>query len=124
MMRLLLEMDRIGAQEFLDILKAYGLNLPFVLLQADFLQDQIAEDVVKFMQLELAAHMPLFNETLKKLGAAGDDVMIKQLKSSKAKFDQALSSRSIGRTFQAVQREFYERLFLIQQQIERNGAKA
>jgi hypothetical protein len=123
MMRQLLEKDRIVVQEFLDILKVNGLNLPFVLSQGDYLQDQNAEDLVKFMHLELTTHLPLFDEIVKKLGAAGDDVTIKQLKSSKAKLDQALSSRSIGRTFQAVQREFYERLFLVQQQIERNAVK-
>jgi hypothetical protein len=38
------------------------------------------------MLLEIAAHRPLFDEILKKLGQAGDDVMINQLKSSKTKF--------------------------------------
>jgi hypothetical protein len=41
-MMMLLEKDRIGVQEFIDILKASVLNLGFVLLQ-----DQIAEDLVK-----------------------------------------------------------------------------
>jgi hypothetical protein len=64
--------------------------------------------------MELASHTPLYEELIKKLVASGDEVMMKQLKSAKAKFDQSLITHSLGRTVQAVQREFYEKLFVVQ----------
>jgi hypothetical protein len=56
----------------------------------------------------------LYDVLLRKLNFVGDEVMLKQLKSARAKFDQALITHRIGRTFQTVQREFYEKLFLVE----------
>jgi hypothetical protein len=122
MMRELLTGSRIGCEEVAAVLRASGLNLPFVLETGDFLSDQSAEDVLKFMQMELTAHGPLYDELLRKLGVIGDEVLTKQLKSARAKFDQSLITHSLGKTFQTVQREFYEKLFLVELAVARNKA--
>jgi hypothetical protein len=122
MMRELLAGPRIGYAELAAVVRANGLNLPFVLEIADFLSDQSAEDVLKFMQMELAAHGPLYDELLRKLALTGDEVMMKQLKSARAKFDQSLVTHSLGKTFQTVQREFYEKLFLVELAVAKSKA--
>jgi hypothetical protein len=64
--------------------------------------------------MDLADRGAIVDDLMKKLVDAGDEVTVKQIKSSKAKFEQALQSRSIGRSFQGAQREFYEKLFLVE----------
>jgi hypothetical protein len=123
LMRELLACDHQGLTEYLQLVRRAGFDVPLALTQQDFLAEQNQEDVVKLMQLELTEHMPLYEELLKTFVEGGDDVMAKQLKSSKAKLDQSLQSRIIGRASQAVQREFYEKLFLTQILIERQEAK-
>ena len=98
---------------FMKVVNESGLNLPMILSSSDFLPWQTAEDVSKFMQFELESHLPLYNELMKQLSESGDEIMIKQLKSARTRFEQALNSRSLGRTFQSIQREFYERMFLL-----------
>jgi hypothetical protein len=102
----------IGLEQYKKIVEESQLNLPFVLEPGDFLSEQNSDDVTKFMILELQEHTEMYESLIKKLEEVGDELMMKQLKSAKAKFDQALASRSLGRTFQTIQREFYEKMFL------------
>ena len=103
----------ITSEIFCNIIKKYRLNLPLQLVQEDFLSDQNPADILKFTQMELKEHIPIFEKVVEVLEKANDEIMLKQIRTSKAKFEQALSSRSLGKTFQAIQREFYERLYMI-----------
>jgi hypothetical protein len=114
MMRELIACERIGCVEVSAVLRRGGFNLPFVLEAGDFLAEQNYEDVLKFMHMELAVHAQLYEELVQRSVQVGDEVMGKQLKSARAKFDQALVTHSLGRTFQTAQREFYEKLFLVE----------
>lgn len=103
----------INCQVFSDIIKKYRLNLPIELVPQDFLNEQNPGDITKFMQIEFKEHVPVFDKIIEALEKVNDEITIKQLKTSKAKFEQALSSRSLGKTFQAIQREFYEKLYMV-----------
>ena len=65
----------------MKIVSDTGLNLPTSLSSADFLPWQTAEDLSKFMQLELEEHIPMYNELVKSLSESGDEITMKQLKS-------------------------------------------
>ena len=93
--------------------KKYRLNLPIQLVQQDFLNEQNSSDILKFMQMELKENIPYFEKVVEALEKVNDEIMLKQIRNSKAKFEQALSSRSLGKTFQTIQREFYEKLYMV-----------
>lgn len=103
----------IDCKIFCEIIKKYKLNLPLQLVQQDFLNEQNPADILKFMQMELKENIPFFEKVVEVLEKANDEIMLKQIKNSKAKFEQALSSRSLGKTFQTIQREFYEKLYMV-----------
>jgi hypothetical protein len=121
MMRKVLTQEGIQCADLVTVLREAGLNVPFVLEIGDFLPEQNSDDVLKFMQMELAAHAPVYDEVMHRLEASGDEVSMKQLKSARVKFDQSLVTHSLGRTFQTVQREFYEKLFLVQMALEKKA---
>lgn len=103
----------IKVEAFLEVIRKSGLNLPLKLNSNDFLGDQMTDDILKFVQMEYQEHTEMYQKIYKMLEEQNDDIMLKQLKAAKTKFDQALSSRSLGRTFQTIQREFYEKLYMI-----------
>lgn len=103
----------INCEIFCKIIKKYRLNLPIQLVQQDFLNEQNSSDILKFMQMELKENIPYFEKVVEALEKVNDEIMLKQIRNSKAKFEQALSSRSLGKTFQTIQREFYEKLYMV-----------
>jgi TRAP-type C4-dicarboxylate transport system substrate-binding protein len=96
--------------DYLAMMRRHGLQHPFALGPQDFLNEMNPEDVVMFPKVILNDAMEEFDELQKKLAEAGDEISGKQLKSAKVKIEQTLNGRSTGRTFQACQREFYEKL--------------
>ena len=104
---------KISCDMLLEIVKKAKLNLPANLEPFDFLSDQNPDDILKFMIMEFEERTPEYEQLLVLLTNAGDEILYKQLISAKTKFEQALSSKGLGRTFQQIQREFYEKLYLV-----------
>ncbi|OHT04217.1 hypothetical protein TRFO_28321 [Tritrichomonas foetus] len=103
--------DFIDCQEFMKIIVDNKLCLPMEFDSSDFLNEQNPDDVIKFLQIDFQDNLQNYEELLNFLEKAGDEILLKQIKSSRAKFDQALTSRNLGRTFQAIHREFYEKIY-------------
>lgn len=108
-------------ETFMKIIRKYGLCQLIQFEHTDFLNDQNPDDVIKFMIKDLEFHQPMYEGIVNDLEQKGDEIMLKQIKSSRAKFDQALASRSLGRTFQTIQREFYEKMLLVRLFQSRNA---
>lgn len=107
-----IESGKIGYEDFIDILKKNDLCAPFVLDPSHPPQNQLKDDVSPFMNSEAQFYEPLYDKLVEESENRNDDVLQKQIRSAKLKFEQALGGKPIGRTFQNIHREFYEKLIL------------
>lgn len=108
----ILKRGEITKNLFKDMVKNYGYFKQFVIKTEEFKGVQSTDDIVPFVKMEMESWEPKFQEVLKKLEAATDEVSAKQLRASKAKLEQVLTGRSIGRTSNQLMREFFERTTL------------
>lgn len=113
----ILKRGEINKQSFSEFVRPLGYFKQFVIKTEEFKNSQSTEDIVPFVKMELDAWDSKFQEVLKKLEAMTDEVAAKQLRASKAKLEQVLSGRSIGRTSNQLMREFFERTTLAQANI-------
>jgi len=104
--------DPITHESFLPIIQNYSFNIPFSYQKEDFISIQNPDDVIKYTQNELEFYQCLYDSTVKLISDSSDDILLKQLKSNRAKLDQAISSRSLGRTFILIHREYYEKIVM------------
>ena len=109
----------ITRESFGQAVKSYGYFQPFQLKPEDYISNQNPEDVVKFVKLEVEYWEPKYQAALKKTQETNDEIATKQLRAAKAKLEQVLVGRTMGKTANNLIREFFERVYLIniQQQI-------
>jgi len=105
--------DQFDFPVFIKLLNDHGLTSPIVLEKNDFDSDLFVEDLIPFIQQEVESIRELYNKTIEIATTKDDDVVIKQLRSSRAKLEQTLTGRSASKIFENNVREYFERLALI-----------
>jgi hypothetical protein len=103
----------ITCDTLLKYLNQYGFTAPFQLTPADLHIDPNTEDFVPFVTGEFAFRQREFDELMNRLVENKNEILVKQLKSAKVKFDQSLASRSTMRIFETNVREMFERIALL-----------
>lgn len=102
----------INRQSFSEAVKPYGFFAAFQLKLEDFCTNQNPEDIVHFVKLEVEYWEPKYQAALRITQELGDDISAKQLRAAKAKMEQALVGRTLGKTANNLIREFFERVYL------------
>ena len=112
-MREILKEGPITRDSFSEAVKPYGYFQPFQLKSDDYSTTQNPEDVVRFVRMEAEAWEPKFQAALKKTQDMSDEIATKQLRAAKAKLEQVLVGRTMGKTANNLIREFFERVYII-----------
>jgi hypothetical protein len=103
----------IMADQLLKYFSHYGLTVPFELTPADFQLAPSSEDLVAFATNEFQFRQGEYEVLLKRLIGNRDEILVKQLRSAKMKFDQSLAGRSTLKMFQENIRELFEKIALL-----------
>jgi hypothetical protein len=103
----------IMADQLLKYFSLYGLTMPFQLTPADFQSEPSSEDLTGFVADEFHFRQSEYDGLMKKLFDNRDEILLKQLRSARVKFDQSLAGRSTLKTFQTNVRELFEKIALL-----------
>lgn len=102
----------ISSDQFVDVIRLHGFFTPMPFDRTDFDMQICAEDITKFIRQELDIYTPMFTESAQRVDELGDEILSKQLKSSKTKLETSLNGKSISKTFNVTVQEFFERVYL------------
>lgn len=103
---------------FVRICDQYGLTVPFELSRDDFDFEPSPEDLVPFAVEVFNIVQPEFDAIMAKLTENRDEILLKQLKSARVKFDQSLKGRSTVKIFENNVRELFEKIALMKVRLE------
>lgn len=100
-----------------EIVEVENLIIPFELKNEDFYTDIKVENLIPFIKILYDETEPVYNNIIDKLLDQKNEILAKQLRSSKAKFEQTVSGHSAVKTFHENIRDFFEKVELALMQV-------
>ena len=106
----------VSFQGLIDTMHRNGMLVPVSFERIDYSSDEHLDDVFGFMKEEYAFHEQEIENKLESLRKS-DENMFTQLTAAKSKFEQVVETKRTGLFTEVAQREFYEKLSSIQNEL-------